>query len=326
LKKLILFLFLFSKCGFLNNTGTGFLGSTEGDGDPGTGKVPQLSQRRNVDQLKNQDCNIDEDCKRACQEIYDELHSYEDCYDLSYGDVADMQNIFRALTEEDLERQVRLLDKVDIDALELYLDVGINGFRDEAISQIEDYSERKENYKQILDWLIGSTNLVKIFQRKDPRNEILETLLVNFAKSASCRDITANQRNDISLDSGEMQKAGSGVIATVEASQEDLLKALTCLDSDPWNSSSSPRGNFFLYSAENTARHHAFLWAYELIEETCSNNHRDLAHQCIAGVLCWFRGTSENRFVLVLNNDDSQIKPEIKSELSAGGCNFQNAL
>ena len=322
----------YAGCGFLNNSGVGAFDSRREGGDSGDGRAPRLSERRNADQLKNHDCEIDDDCKRACQEIYDELHSYEDCYELSYGSVSDMQNVFRALTEEDDEYQRDLLNKVDADAFELYLDVGINGFRDEAISLIEEYSDKTNNYKGILIWLSQSVNLVKILQRKDPRNEILEALLLNYAEAneASCSNTPlqvctlsspgveysicgcATTAQKIHLESGGDMIVDGRVIASVESSQVELLKALSFIDSGNWN--------FLLHSAGNSSREHAFIWAYELIEEACANNHRDFAHQCISGMLCWIKDLSPNGVPI----DKNLMTPEVVNEVS--GCLFVNPL
>ena len=334
LNKILAFLLIvyMGGCGFLNSNVDVF-NSGNDTGDHGDGRVPSLSARiRSSDRLSDKTCEEVEACQRACQEVYDEIQSYRACYGKTVGQVADIQDLFRALVMENIEDQEEKLKKVDADALEEYLQAGINGFSSKAIIQIETYSpsQKQASYKNILVWISQSGDIIRVLNQEDQHNEILETLLSNYAKmitgaltcsaastvplpcSSNPSSICSCKSQKIYLDDSsqdrgvkyEMLGATPPVtIAPLEESKANLLKYLSVIDSEGWN--------FFLYSLEATTRYNAFVLVYDLVEKACSNDHTPLANQCIAGFLCWLEDRATSRSWPI---DNSEIQGAIGND------------
>ena len=331
----------YAGCGFLSD-GTSVLGSNIHDIDdreePKDTETEEEESEISVRSARFSDkmCIENEACQIICQTIYKEDVSHNNCYNRSYGEVDDMQNIFRALIEEDTSHQIELLKSINSHSLKLYLSTGLDGFRDKVVLKIEQYSNKLENYKNILRWMSKNQEIVEVIDEEDMNNEIVITMISNYvqARGLDCaeaplqacqkdhhRSICGCSSHNISLDdtTGEiiyhLSTASHPVtISSLGPKQKNLLKVLSFVDSEGWN--------FFLYSAEQHLRQSAFIWAYGLVKDACINEHKTLMNQCMAGFLCWLDGIDSNKSLLT---EDSDIQNQITSEVVQSvqnGCRF----
>lgn len=350
---------LLLSCGFLNEDS--FLSRTgEVPDGSGTGRIPSLAGRiGSSPSLSKERCDNNKSCKNTCEEIYENISTYRKCYKLNIGEVADMQKLFRALTEEDTTEQAKLLTPITAKTLENYLEMGVDGFNEEVVEEIEsrDNNEKKENYEQILKWLVDKKNITKALSRKDTDNEVLKTLLTNYAEAAgspacsssppACPTATDSKGNicshqcgaggparNIHLNSSDLkgfvctENTGSTctapsaeVVAEVDDSQTELLKTLSFVD----NSSSATVENFFKYSSGNQE---AFVLAHELLEEACANDDREEADNCMIYFYCWVgqaTGRDENIIPsgqMIEDEIDRDVRDGVKDKTAVSPCGW----
>ena len=344
---------LLPSCGFLNED-SGFL-SRSGGGVPdgsGTGRIPSLSSRiGSSPSLSKERCENNKSCKNTCEEIYENISTFKKCYKLSIGEVADMQKLFRALTEEDTTEQFKLLNNTTAKTLENYLEMGLDGFNEQVVVEIEGHDDSGENYEQILKWLVDKKNMTKALSRKDTDNEVLKTLLQNYADEAgspacasspaTCPTTSSGRANicshkcggssgqarNIYLDSSDNLKSGvcttpasTGSTCTTWSADEEvaevedsqLLKALSFVD----HGAADDVDNFFAYSSSNKPNQEAFVLAHELLEEACSNDDRQEADDCMIYFYCWLgKATGENAGIIPTGQ---MIEDEIDRDVLRG--------
>ena len=163
-----LFTSVLPSCGFFNLENS--IGSLDSSGD-----TPHLSLRgsENRTDLYDRVCEGNSRCEETCEEIYEKSKSYTDCYDLSIGAVADLDDLFHVLLEADEEE----LDDIDSDIFEEYLENGVDGFTDKVIEKLVDDDEDGK-IENIFDWMIANEAVADVLNEEDDDNKVLKELLL----------------------------------------------------------------------------------------------------------------------------------------------------
>ncbi len=333
----ILAVFLLFSCGFLEEAQFQSRGSgTGGEGSSGRGRVPDLSKRiSSSPRISKNRCKESESCRQVCEDLYNNLGSYRNCYDLSIGEVSDMQELVDALTEAD--EQEDLPEQIKGKTVALYIEAGLDGFNEEVMGVIDDFkdNEKKEAYQTILHWIANNKDIAEAFREEDTDHETLRNLLLNHKESlsaledckntradaSSCRavgnnpysicthhcttkEIHLNSQNELSTN------VSSDETVSIESSQKNLLIALSATDGGDYK-------NFF-HSSEGQPE--AFALGHSLLEEACTNdNDDDEADLCMARFYCWLGGStlSSTETTTALNKIKSEVPRQVRNKVKA---------
>ena len=273
--------FILSSCGFFNlENSTGSLDSS--------GDTPHLSLRgsENKTDLYDRDCKGNSRCEDTCEEIYEKSKSYTDCYDLSIGAVADLDDLFHILIEADEEK----LDDIDSDIFEEYLENGVDGFTDKVIEKLVDDDEDAK-IENIFNWMMENEAVAKVLNEEDDDNDVLKELLL-----ARCNDNCSVNNTNINDNIDDAANIDIQSECDVGGSDDDLFLALF---KDPDNSEK----NFFL-KAEEENNIELFSLGHEILVEIFSDNNNDReATECIRGFYCLLEKPDNTLADFFLNED-----------------------
>ena len=250
-----------SSCGFFNLENA--TGSFDSSGD-----TPHLSLRGsgNTSDLYDRECEGNSRCEETCEEIYEKSKSYSDCYDLSIGEVADLDDLFHILVKADEEE----LDDIDSDIFEEYLKNGVDGFTDKVIENILDDDDPEDKIENIFNWMIENEAVAEVLNEEDDDNDVLKELLL-----ARCNGCTASD-TDTNINGPVDQNIN--IRACVERN-DDLFLAL-------FKDHDNSEKNFFL-KAEEVNNIELFSLGHEILVEIFSDNNNDReATECIRGFYC----------------------------------------
>lgn len=337
--------FVFS-CGFLEEAQFQSRSSGAGSGSSsGSGRVPDLSKRiGSSPRISKNRCKDSESCQQVCEDLYNNLGSYRNCYDLSIGEVSDMQELVDALTEEEHDEQKNLLKQVKGKTVALYIEAGLDGFNEEVMGEIEDFSGKENNYREILKWIATNKDVAEAFREEDTDHETLKNLLINYKASlpssdlpscftgsspptASCgngnfysicshkctsKHIYLNSQNELNTNPSE------DPTVSIESSQKNLLIALSVTDTD----TNTNYKNFFA-AAENQPE--AFALGHSLLEEACTNDNDDNeADHCMARFYCWLGGStlSSADITGALTKIKSEVPRKVRSKVTQTNCGW----
>lgn len=129
-------------------------------------------ERNSSSRNDNDDCENDRGCERQCDNIFDNSRSQKECYELSQGDVNDMEYSYELLEKPDDDG----LDDIEIDDLKAIHDID-----DDVLEElIEDHSKREAG--DFLVWLFSDNNeeAYEFFiEDENEDNDLLEIMLKN---------------------------------------------------------------------------------------------------------------------------------------------------
>ena len=257
-------LLILCSCGFLKlENAVSSLSST----------IPHLSLRGsgNGTDIYKRDCEDNTRCEDTCEEIYSKSRSHSDCYELSIGEVADLDDLFHILVEADEEK----LEDINMDHFEEYLDIGVDGFIDQVLEKIKDNNTKIDN---IFKWMIKEEEVAEVLNSEDDSNNVLkELLLAKCNDNCSVRASNATiPRTTINIQS---ECVGDG------SDDTNLFSSLL-------NNYSSSIGNFFL-KAKKENNVELFSLGHEILTELFDDNSNNKQEECIRGFYC------------LLENDDT---------------------
>ena len=243
--------------------------------------TPHLSLRGSGDD-PDLDCEGNTSCEYACEEIYEKSKSYTKCYDLSIGEVADLDKLlFHVLMRADTDE----LDDIDMDIFEEYLEIGLDGFIDRVIGTLDD-DGADDKIENIFNWIIENEDVAEVLNSEDDDNDILKELLL-----ARCNDDCSVSDTTINGTSIDIQNECVG------GSDEDLFSALLINTDD--------NENFFL-KAEEGNNIELFSLGHEILVEIFSYNNRTLEEECIRGFYCLLEDSDNTLADFFLNEDIQQ--------------------
>ena len=270
---------LFSSCGFVGMGGGNVFGEdSTASGDPGDGDTPRLSSRFEEDpELEDKDCEGNDRCEEACRDIYEELDSYEDCYELTIGKVALIQEVFYALVGADPEE----LESIKEEDLEDYLDIGLDGWSVKVIKKLKAKSDniRKERFSNTLEWIVDQENLVvSVLEGQDKKNKVLEEVFLghcHIGADGGCDDGSVST-DGVSRTAGELFYKGVKVAYIEdEEGRYALFEALKA------------GKEIFFERAAGNRRFDAFGAGNKLLGKVCTHRKDKSIEQCIRAFYCW---------------------------------------
>ena len=251
----------FQACGFIGQNGVFEQSSLRESLDNSS----HLADRTKGDSFYSQDCEESSRCESTCEKMYESRNSRLNCYDLSVGEVADVEDVFEILKDSHPED----LKNIDSTALEIFLENGTDGFTDLIENNLS--NNKIEN---ILDWLADTEKTAAAFDKEDSNNEVLKTLMLK-----NCgNNCSMDGANPITV-SGTQILAGSKDIARINTTDLNLFKALA-----QDNTGNNPQKNFFMASLNNKE---AFYLGHEILEDICraANSGRRIDN-CIRAFYC----------------------------------------
>ena len=182
----LFFICFTSTCGFLDMAGSGVkFGTLSSVDNSGPGETPTLRPRLQANPgLKSEPCDEHERCKETCRDIYRELLTQKQCYKLTIGDVADLEDVFYTI----LRGNKSELADIDTEALENYIKLDLTGFSEKLIDRINDteLSLRRRKLQAILNWIVDEEKtVVPVLKLEDQKNEILSALFKSYCNQGS---------------------------------------------------------------------------------------------------------------------------------------------
>ena len=198
---LLIPVFFLSSCGFIGGGGRGFIDlDSQLEADSGEGGVPRLSSRiQSTPDLADQDCEGNNRCEEACENIYDSTESSNQCTQLNIGQVADIEDVFYILLSADSDEY----QDIKKGALEEYLEIGLDGWLDKIIPAQREADNRDEKFRNSLHLMVDQENImVPILKEVDQDNEILKEIFLGYCnpKNGLCADDTKDRVNRQSTD------------------------------------------------------------------------------------------------------------------------------
>ncbi len=307
----------FSSCGFYGlNTGSVFqTGSITGSD---TRRSANLSNRRDRTSTNSRDDDICEDndaCEEVCREIFEDSDSQDSCHRKTIEEVGNMQDLFDILVkasggDDDLE-------DVDTDDLEMYLSVGVDGWADSVMEQIE-RQDKEERYNRLLNmlvWIVDNRDVAIQLEREDRDHKVLSQIFLDLYEvkvqeninRASCPgrfviNVTTVNGEDTII---SVTINGEDTIVEINGTREkELFLALWFSYGGDWN--------FFIESSAPSQRYKAFELGHNLLAEVCrdSSSRDEAIKNCIQSFYCCL-----NKKDYPTSNNENSTNEKIRTAL-----------
>jgi len=141
-------------------------------------------------------CEERDSCQDSCDYMFRNSSARSRCYDLSFGDVSDLEYVYDELHSSSISK--RSLEDIDVDDFEDFLDVDVDGWVDIIVGEEGSDHDGHPAYtsaeaKSALGWIADNADVARAISHADEDHDILYHLFLQLNTEGTQSDATATR-------------------------------------------------------------------------------------------------------------------------------------